>query len=117
LEISDNGKAFDIGRLSSAEWGDRLGLTGMRERVEMVGGRFGVESKSGVGTTIRAVIPFGNKGPHAKMSGREPSSVGGGGGMGEGWEVNKGPQRRLTESFCPKALDHLARLHKVRSEP
>jgi PAS domain S-box-containing protein len=68
LEISDNGKAFDIGRLSSAEWGDRLGLMGMRERVEMVGGRFSVESASGAGTTIRAEIPFGK----SRLSTHEP---------------------------------------------
>jgi signal transduction histidine kinase len=68
LEISDNGKAFDIGRLSSAEWGDRLGLMGMRERVEMVGGRFSVESTSGAGTTIRAEIPFGTSGLRAYES-------------------------------------------------
>jgi PAS domain S-box-containing protein len=66
LEISDNGKAFDVDRLASAEWGDRLGVTGMRERVEMVGGRFSVESESGAGTTIRAVIPFGS----AKAAGK-----------------------------------------------
>jgi PAS domain S-box-containing protein len=58
LEISDNGKAFDTARLTSPEWSDRLGVTGMRERVEMVGGQFSVESASGAGTTIRAVIPL-----------------------------------------------------------
>jgi two-component system sensor histidine kinase DegS len=35
-----------------------LGLLGMRERVEMVGGRFTIESAPGQGTTIRAEIPF-----------------------------------------------------------
>jgi signal transduction histidine kinase len=35
-------------------------LLGMRERVEMVGGRFSVESSPGNGTTIRAEIPFAN---------------------------------------------------------
>jgi signal transduction histidine kinase len=38
----------------------RLGLLGMRERVEMVGGSFSVESAPGKGTTIRSQIPFGN---------------------------------------------------------
>jgi signal transduction histidine kinase len=80
LEISDNGKAFDTGRLSSAAWGNRLGLTGMRERVEMVGGRFSVESASGVGTTIRALIPFGPGGRHPKESDRGRASVGRRGG-------------------------------------
>jgi len=37
----------------------RLGLLGMRERLEMVGGRFDVESAPGKGTTITAQIPFG----------------------------------------------------------
>jgi signal transduction histidine kinase len=37
----------------------RLGLLGMRERLEMVGGRFEVESTSGRGTTIIAQIPSG----------------------------------------------------------
>ena len=34
----------------------RLGLLGMRERVEMVGGHFDVESAPGKGTTITAQI-------------------------------------------------------------
>jgi signal transduction histidine kinase len=38
----------------------RLGLLGMRERVEMVGGSLRVESAPGKGTTIRAEIPFTN---------------------------------------------------------
>jgi PAS domain S-box-containing protein len=59
LEITDNGKAFDVSRLVSGQWGQRLGLIGMRERVEMVGGQFSVVSTPGTGTTIRAEVPFG----------------------------------------------------------
>ena len=62
LEIADDGKAFEVSRLSSAEWNNRLGMTGMRERVEMVGGHFTVVSVPGTGTTIRAEIPFGTAG-------------------------------------------------------
>lgn len=58
LEIIDNGKAFQVNRIASPRWANRLGLTGMRERVEMVGGQFSVESVPGTGTIIRAVIPF-----------------------------------------------------------
>jgi signal transduction histidine kinase len=36
-----------------------LGLLGMRERLEMVGGHLAVESSPGKGTTIRADIPTG----------------------------------------------------------
>ena len=58
MEIHDNGKAFDVERLRFAKKNKRLGLIGMRERVEMVGGSFNVESESGAGTTIRARIPL-----------------------------------------------------------
>lgn len=57
LEITDNGKSFDVRRLASAKWKDHLGLVGMRERVEMVGGRFEVVSTQGKGTTITASVP------------------------------------------------------------
>ncbi|HEY4989761.1 MAG TPA: ATP-binding protein, partial [Opitutaceae bacterium] len=75
LEISDNGKAFDVSRLSSAEWDNRLGVTGMRERVEMVGGRFSVVSASGAGTTIRAEIPSGKRSLRLNGSDRGNSPV------------------------------------------
>jgi signal transduction histidine kinase len=59
LVIADNGTGFDVTRLSSPHWANRLGVTGMRERVEMVGGRFSIQSAVGKGTTIRAEIPLG----------------------------------------------------------
>jgi len=59
LEISDDGRAFDTGLLASTKWNDRLGMSGMRERMEMVGGRFSVVSAPATGTTIRAEVPFG----------------------------------------------------------
>jgi PAS domain S-box-containing protein len=62
LEISNDGKSFDVQRALHAKGNKRLGLIGMRERVEMVEGRFAVESAPGEGTTIRAEIPFGNGG-------------------------------------------------------
>jgi PAS domain S-box-containing protein len=58
LEISDNGKGFSSARLSSAKGKKRLGMLGMRERVEMVGGRFIVISKPGTGTAIHAFVPL-----------------------------------------------------------
>lgn len=60
MEIADNGKAFEVGRVLHPTKNRRLGLLGMRERVEMVGGWFTVESVSGQGTTVRAQIPFNN---------------------------------------------------------
>jgi two-component system sensor histidine kinase DegS len=60
MEIHDDGKAFEVERVLFAKRHKRLGLLGMRERVEMVGGSFGVESAPGKGTTVRAQIPLGN---------------------------------------------------------
>ncbi|MEO7597338.1 MAG: histidine kinase, partial [Opitutus sp.] len=61
MEISDNGKSFVVEKALLANPKKRLGLIGMTERVEMVGGRFAVESIAGQGTTIRAEIPFQTK--------------------------------------------------------
>jgi len=61
MEIHDNGSSFDVKRVLAVKKIARLGLLGMRERVEMVGGRFDVESEPGKGTTIRAQIPFGGR--------------------------------------------------------
>jgi signal transduction histidine kinase len=58
LEIDDDGKSFRVQRVLSAGKVVRLGLLGMRERVEMVGGVFSVVSTPGKGTTVRAQIPM-----------------------------------------------------------
>ena len=58
MKIEDDGKSFQVERTLHANGGKRLGLLGMRERLEMVGGKFGVESAPGQGTTITAQIPF-----------------------------------------------------------
>ena len=53
MTIKDDGKSFDLERVLKAKGRKRLGLLGMRERVEMVGGIFGVESAPGKGTTVQ----------------------------------------------------------------
>jgi signal transduction histidine kinase len=60
LKIKDDGKSFQVDRVLHAKRNRRLGLLGMRERVEMVGGSFTVESAPGKGTTICAHIPVTN---------------------------------------------------------
>jgi signal transduction histidine kinase len=59
MKIKDDGQSFNVERTLYANGGKRLGLLGMRERVEMVDGSFEVESAPGKGTTIVARIPFG----------------------------------------------------------
>jgi signal transduction histidine kinase len=50
LMIRDNERGFDV---ENAQKG--LGLESMRERVELSGGEFQIESIMGQGTTIRAI--------------------------------------------------------------
>jgi PAS domain S-box-containing protein len=57
LEVHDDGTAFAPERVLAAQQGGRLGLVGMRERIEMVGGRFAIASAPGQGTTVTADIP------------------------------------------------------------
>jgi signal transduction histidine kinase len=58
MEITDNGAGFEVDGTSASKKPGRLGLLGMRERVEMVGGSFSVESAPGTATVIRVEIPF-----------------------------------------------------------
>ena len=58
MRIKDDGKAFNVERVLNAKGRKRLGLLGMRERLEMVGGRFEIASAPGQGTTVLAEIPL-----------------------------------------------------------
>jgi signal transduction histidine kinase len=54
--IQDNGQGFDLDLMLSQKGTDRgLGLAGMKERIQLSGGSFFLESAKGAGTTIRAV--------------------------------------------------------------
>ncbi len=55
-EISDQGPGFS-GKVPPSD-DPQLGLAGMRERVESLGGRVKIESNPGQGTSVRAVIPL-----------------------------------------------------------
>ncbi len=58
MEVHDNGKSFEVPKMLSAKTNPRLGLLGMRERIEMVGGTLTIDSSPGKGTTVRAEIPL-----------------------------------------------------------
>jgi signal transduction histidine kinase len=59
LTIQDNGKGFDRETVLSRESSERgLGLTSMRERAELSGGVFHVESAIGKGTVVRVSWPI-----------------------------------------------------------
>lgn len=58
LSIMDDGKAFDVEQVLHGKKAKRLGLIGMQERIEMIGGAFTIESTPGRGTTIHAQVPL-----------------------------------------------------------
>ena len=58
MKIHDNGKSFNADGVLKTKGRKRLGLLGMRERLEMVGGTFCIQSAPGQGTTIEAEMPF-----------------------------------------------------------
>jgi signal transduction histidine kinase len=55
LRVTDDGKGFAPLRANRMTG---LGLTGMRERIEGVGGTFDVRSAPGTGTRIEAEVPL-----------------------------------------------------------
>jgi signal transduction histidine kinase len=53
--VEDNGVGFDV---QAAAMRDRLGLLGMRERAEVLGGALEVESAPGAGATVYVEVPL-----------------------------------------------------------
>lgn len=54
VEISDDGKGFDFAPQSESS----MGLTGMKERARAMRGVLEVQSASGAGTTVKALLPL-----------------------------------------------------------
>ena len=57
LEVADDGTGFDVDAPASPG-PTGLGLSGMRERAELLGGRLDLSAAPGRGTTVRLTIPF-----------------------------------------------------------
>jgi signal transduction histidine kinase len=67
LDISDDGVGFDLEIVRRrAAAGESLGLLGMQERVELLGGSFTADSQPGQGTRIYIRLPLGGRRPRAK---------------------------------------------------
>ncbi len=54
VEVLDQGPGFELKRVT--DWNDHLGLVGMRERVESLGGLFQIESQPEQGTRVTAQL-------------------------------------------------------------
>jgi two-component system sensor histidine kinase UhpB len=71
LRIQDDGRGFDPGHASrDAVELQRLGLLGIRERAELLGGQFQIESGPEKGTILVVTIPVGGNG------GKDPNPAG-----------------------------------------
>jgi PAS domain S-box-containing protein len=57
LEIRDDGVGFDPGLAAESGRNGHFGILGMRERVELAGGLWELESVAGAGTLVRAHLP------------------------------------------------------------
>jgi signal transduction histidine kinase len=68
LYITDDGKGFEVKRYFSAPPMLRrgLGILGMKERVELAGGTFFIDSDPGQGTRISIKVPIVKRGSHEK---------------------------------------------------
>ena len=60
LRVRDDGRGFDLGRLEDGEGPRRLGVRGMRERAESVGGTLEVSSTEGGGTEVNGEFYAGS---------------------------------------------------------
>jgi len=58
INISDDGKGFDIRKYKMNSKRKGFGLKGIEERVRLLNGVFGIESEVGKSTTIRIIIPL-----------------------------------------------------------
>ena len=64
LEVTDDGTGFEMAAATPAPAGAAragppgFGLSGMRERAELLGGRLELTSAPGRGTTVRLAIPY-----------------------------------------------------------
>ena len=81
LQVSDDGRSFSVPAALANKRCKHLGLIGMRERAEMVGGTFEIDSVPGQGTTVRVHIPLHNGNGHGYDNG---NGNGNGNGHGNG---------------------------------
>lgn len=69
LIVHDNGSGFDPELLSERSGRRHLGLAGLQERAEILGGHLNIRSSPNKGTTIEAVLPLDTIQPDIVMDG------------------------------------------------
>jgi signal transduction histidine kinase len=61
VKVEDDGKGFDLERMTTSDR-QRWGILGMEERASLLGGKFLIDTKRGVGTSILVNIPYKQEG-------------------------------------------------------
>ena len=61
LRVQDDGAGFDLSELEQPN-GERFGLIGMRERIDLLDGELGIQSSSTGGTLVTATLPLSDVG-------------------------------------------------------
>lgn len=76
LSISDNGKGFELPeRMSDMAGSGKLGLAGMQERAQLLGGRINISSQPGKGTTVTVHVPVKARAEHLASNQKELKSI------------------------------------------
>jgi signal transduction histidine kinase len=60
IQIADDGVGFDLAAVGANGQGEHLGIAGIRERAEMIGGTLRIASAPGAGTTVIVSVPVSN---------------------------------------------------------
>jgi len=55
ISIEDQGQGFNLETLDTGQ--NQMGLSSMRERVDMLGGTLSIDSQPGIGTSVKVLIP------------------------------------------------------------
>lgn len=60
LRVKDDGRGFDVNALQESQRTEQggFGVFGMKERVELLGGVFAIESEIGKGTAVKVQLPY-----------------------------------------------------------
>ena len=59
LDVTDNGQGFEMGSTKAGlHHGFHLGLLGMQERVQLIGGSLDIRSAPNQGTTVNVSVPY-----------------------------------------------------------
>ncbi|MCS7282441.1 MAG: sensor histidine kinase [Anaerolineae bacterium] len=58
VSVEDDGSGFELSQLGSGPLAEKMGLSTLRERIEMLGGKFQIESSPGRGTRVTFEIPL-----------------------------------------------------------